>query len=154
MCGTELVTEYLKISRMSFWLFVFLSKVAAVGNEVTWPWSPNLLVKLCLGWRLSIDGSLKYLRIYLALKISNGYISVKENNLHVLMFYILKINIQTRNGLSVTISHWCVCYLLSCTLKKSLCLYCRLTKALMALIMSQYCSHAVLPCMEEQQWKL
>lgn len=98
MCGTELVTEYLKISTMSFWSFVFLSKVAAVGNEVTWLWSPNLLVKLCLGWRLSIDGSLKYLRIYLALKISNGYISVKENNLRALMFYILKINIQPEMG--------------------------------------------------------
>lgn len=36
-----------------------------------------------------------------------------------------------------------VCYLLYCTLKKCFCLYCMLIKALMALIMSQYCSHAV-----------
>ena len=117
MCGTELVTEYLKISTMSCkkWSFVFLSKVAAVGNEVTWLWSPNLLVKLWLGSRLSLDGSLKYIRIYLALKINNGYISVEVqgNNLHVLMFYILKINYQTRNGLSVIISYWCGCLLLA-----------------------------------------
>lgn len=150
MHATELVTEYLKISTMSFWSFVFLSKVAAAGNEIAWLWSPNLLIKLCLGWRLSIDGSLKFIRIYLALKINKGYISleVQENNLFVLKFCILNINIQNRNGLFVTISHWCVsCYSLYCTLKKCFCLYCRLTKASMALIMCQYCSHAVFPHM-------